>query len=169
MDDSPSDGTSFTVKIKNNALNVKEYFSLDLWQYLIIIGIAVSGLSAIVTTYDTITNIDTEKRESLQQSPELRDDLNIKFIVTFIVSAFIIIIGLMLTWFLRKQPNPNKILTLGLTTLGLFGILYAIDMKLQDVRSMYKMIASWIVFFILLVLGWALNRRMIKKLAVSQD
>lgn len=138
--------------------NVQKYFQLNTWQYLIILGIAVSGLAAFVTTYDAWSNIN-KNYQACAQTGTLQDELKTQFIVITVLSCFAVILGLILAWFFRKNENPRQLLTLGIMTTGLFGIIYALTIKFQDVDNKINVALSWITFIGFLVLGWYFSRK----------
>ncbi len=87
--------------------NVSRYFTLNAWQYLVILGIAVSGLAAFATTYDAITGIDT-KMEVCEQTGDLKHQLNIKFIVILVLSCLAVLFGIIMACSLEvKKINVD--------------------------------------------------------------
>jgi F0F1-type ATP synthase membrane subunit c/vacuolar-type H+-ATPase subunit K len=82
--------------------NAKRYFNLDIWHYLIIIGIAASGLAAFVATYDAVSDINKNIQACIN-SGDLQSELNTKFIVVMALSAFSIVLGVVMAWILRNQ------------------------------------------------------------------
>ncbi|XWV24782.1 hypothetical protein QJ856_gp1001 [Tupanvirus deep ocean] len=136
----------------------KSYFNLSVWQYLIIIGIAVSGLAAFINTYDAITNINSNLK-ACSQRDELQKELNTQFIVLMVLSSFAIVFGAILAWFLRKSANRRLLLTWGIITTGIFGILYGLAVRFQNVSNNIKLFASWITFIGFLVMGWFLSMK----------
>ena len=135
-----------------------KYFNLDIWHYLIIIGIAVSGLAAFVNTYDAISGINANM-QACSQTDVLQKELNTQFIVLLALSCFAVLLGLILAWFFRKQDNQRRLITLGIITIGIFGILYALTIRFQYTSNTIKLFASWITFLGFLVLGWFLSQR----------
>ncbi|XWV26023.1 hypothetical protein QJ857_gp1057 [Tupanvirus soda lake] len=136
----------------------KGFFNLNIWQYLIIIGIAVSGLAAFINTYDAISGINSKLR-ACSQSDELEKELNTQFIILMVLSSLAIVIGSILAWLLRRNSNRRLLLTWGIITTGIFGILYGLAIRFQNVSNNIKLFASWITFLGFLVLGWFLSTR----------
>jgi len=136
----------------------KKYFSLNGWQYLIIIGIAVSGLAAFVTTYNAISGINATILGCTKYG-NIKRELTIKFIIILTLSCFAVVLGLILAWFFRKKQNQRRILTLGIITTGILGIIYSLSIKLQDFSDSIKLIASWLAFIIFLFLGYFLSTK----------
>lgn len=145
-----------TVKVKTG--DVKKYISLDTWQYLIIIGIAVSGVATLVTAYNAISNIN-QYYQTCSDNSKLHTSINIKFGILLVISVLIILSGIGLAWAFKKSNNQRRLLTLGLITTGLFGILYSFSLKFQGVVDWVKLLASLFTFVIFLALGWFLSRK----------
>jgi len=138
--------------------NIKKYFQLNSWQYLVILGIAVSGLAAFVNTYDAWTNINS-RIKSCAQSDALKKELRTQFIVILVLSCFAVVLGIILAWFFRGQQNQRRVLTLGIITTGIFGILYAISIEFQNVTNKVKLGVSWVSFLGFLILGFFLSTK----------
>ena len=150
------------------AKNFKKYLSLDTWHYLVIIGIAVSGLAAFVSTYDAISGINNAVK-ICTESNVLKKEIDIKFIVLLVLSCFAVILGLVLAWFFRGQDNQRKLLTLAIMTTGIFGILYALTIKFHNASNTFKLFASWLTFLGFLVLGWFLSTKKNVKVVTPID
>lgn len=136
--------------------NVSRYFTLNAWQYLVILGIAVSGLAAFATTYDAITGIDT-KMAVCEQTGDLKHQLNIKFIVILVLSCLAVVFGIIMAWFFRSQENQRRLLTLGITTSGILGILYALSIRFTSTSNLVKLGISWGSLLCFLLLGFFLH------------
>ena len=94
--------------------------------------------------------------------------MDIKFWFILVLSIFIILIGVTLAWFLRRSNNQQRLITMGIIVMGIFGILFSIILKLRtylfNIRgqgaSIYiSLIASWIVFLAFIVLGFVMSRK----------
>jgi len=142
--------------ITNEAGAMKNYFTLQSWQLLVILGIALSGLSTFVTTYNAWSGINTNV-QACAQSSLLQKKLKTKFIVILVLSCLAVVLGILLAWFLRRNPNPRKLFTLGITGVGVFGIIYAIALKFQNVTDKVKLGVSWASFVAFLLLGFFLS------------
>ena len=136
------------------------YFSMSPWQILVILGIGISGLTTFVTTYDAITNINAQIQTCTRSDP-LRRQLNIQFIVLLILAILAILIGIILAWLLRNATNTRRIMTLGIIVAGIFGIIYAISIKLANstLSSVLKAGLSWTVFIGFLIAGYFVSRK----------
>lgn len=138
--------------------NMKRYFDLSPWHYLIILGVAVSGMAALINTYNAVSGFN-DKVKGCTQTKSVKSAINTKFIILLVISIFIVIFGFVLAWFLRGQDNQRRLLTLGLMTAGIFGILYSLSIKFDDVSNNFKLWASWIVFLGFILLGFFLSTR----------
>lgn len=164
--------TTWTDRIKPKSMKeetkaLKKYFRLDVWHYLIIIGIAVSGLAAFINTYNAISDID-KNMKACAQTYTLQKEFNTQFIVLLVLSFFSVLLGLILTWFFRNQENQRRLITLGIMTVGIFGILYALTIKFQTASNTIKLFASWITFLGFLVLGFFLSTKSNVKFTVPK-
>lgn len=131
-------------------------FTLTNWQYVVILGIAISGLAAFVNTYNAISNID-KNLQKCAETDALKKELKTQFIVILVLSILAVILGMLLAWFFRHSDNQRKVLTLGITTTGIFGILYAISMKLRNVTNKIKLGISWVSFVGFIILGFFIS------------
>ena len=124
------------------------------WQFFIILGVAVSGIAAFINTYDAIAKIDS-KLANCAESAALANTLKIRFIIMLVLSCLAIIIGIVLSWVLRN--NPKLILTFGLITTGLLGIIYAVVTKYNKAEMGVKLGISWISLLAFVILGYLLD------------
>lgn len=129
---------------------VANYLQLGKTQYAVILGLAVSGVSSIVSTYDYASKLD-QKQKKCEESEDLKKALRTRFIVLMILSCLAVVIGVIIGIILRK--NPKKLLTFGITTSGIFGIGYALFSYFQNKTTAITMGASWSIFFIFILLG----------------
>lgn len=136
--------------------NLSRYLTLSTWQYLVILGIAISGLAAFVNTYDAITGIDA-KTQACEQTGDLGHQLNVKFIIVLVLSCIAVVLGIVLAWFFRAQVNQHRLMTLGITTGGIFGILYALSIKFVNTSNFVKLGISWASLLAFLLLGFFLH------------
>jgi uncharacterized membrane protein HdeD (DUF308 family) len=138
--------------------NFKKFFQLNSWQYLLIIAISISGLATFINTYDAWSNINS-KLIACTQSDALQKELNTQFIVILVLACVAIVLGVLLAWFFRSQANQRRILTLGIITTGIFGILYALSIKFQNATNKWKLGISWAAFLFFLILGFFLSTK----------
>ena len=150
--------TKIKTKVTEETINAKRYFTLDTWHYLIVIGIAVSGLAAFVNTYNAISGINDDVI-SCANSSQLSNDLTIQMIIMLVVSFLAIGLGVLLALLFRKNQNQRRLLTLGIISIGVLGIIYSASIKLQSLSNQIKLWTSWITFFIFLALGWFLSKK----------
>lgn len=134
----------------------KNFFTLNNWQYLVILGIAISGLAAFINTYDAISGIN-KKTQICAQSSLLQKELNTQFIVLIVLSCFAIVLGIILAWIFRSGTNQRKIVTLGIMTVGIFGIIYALAIKFYQFSISAKLGISWVAFLGFLILGYFIS------------
>ena len=131
---------------------IQNYFSLTTWQFLVIIGIAVSGIAAFINTYNMWTNINANWN-ACANSGALKKELQIQFIVLLVVSIVAILIGILLAALFRHSKNPRRLVTLGIVTAGILGTVYAISMKFQNSSNAVKLGISWFAFLAFIILG----------------
>jgi hypothetical protein len=166
--------------IETEKVNVKKYFTIDSWQFLIILGIAISGVAALISTYNAIQAGVSDLKTDLQQCTEssgIKSALDLKFWIILVLAVFIVAIGAVLTWFLRDQ-SKYRLLTLGLITLGIFAILFSIIIKLrtflfsvkgQSTTIWISLIVSWLVFLAFIILGYAMGRKSLTVSKIKSD
>lgn len=141
---------------------VKKYFTLSTWHFLVIIGIAISGLAAFVYTYEAISDINSNIQSCLKncpQSDDIKRQQNIQFSVILILSICAILLGLLMAWFFRAKDNQRRLVTLGILTIGIFGVIYALAIKFQTASNTIKLFSSWFVFIFFIILGWYLSTK----------
>ena len=143
----------------------KRLFTLSNWQYVVILGIAISGLAAFVNTYDAWSGINA-KLAACTQDPVLKKELNTQFIVILVLSCLAVLLGIILAWIFRSKLNQRKIITLGITTAGVLGILYALSIKFQNTTNAAKLGVSWVSFLAFLILGYFISSN--KKVAIAE-
>lgn len=138
---------------EQEATHIKNTISLKGWQYAIVVIIALSGLAAFVNTYNAWSDIGTNLSACRNTDP-LKQELNTQFIVLLIVSCVALVLGIALAWLFRKQSNQRQILTMGIITMGILGIVYAISIKFQDVTNSVKLGVSWTIFILFVIIGF---------------
>ena len=132
--------------------DVKSFFDLTGWQYVISIGVAVSGVTALVATYNAVSKVNTQYQSCLANG--LGKTINTKFIVVLVISIIILLLGVLLAWMFRKSDHL-RLITLGVSTAGALGIIYAILIKLNTSKhETAKVIGAWVVFIIFLILAF---------------
>lgn len=157
----PSTYNQYTQRFKPLSYNeelehARKFFTLNTWQYLIILAIGISGTAAFVNTYDALSNINSKLIECTQ-SAALQKELNIQFIVILVLSCVAIVFGALLAWFFRAQENQRKLLTWGIISAGIFGIVYALSVRFQSATNKWKIIISWFAFLFFMALGYFLS------------
>jgi F0F1-type ATP synthase membrane subunit c/vacuolar-type H+-ATPase subunit K len=138
----------------------KGYFTLNQWQLLIVLGVAISGIAAFVTAYDALFKIDS-KVAACAESDALKKALQTRFIVVLVLSCVAIVIGIILGIVYRK--NPKRVLTFGLTAFGILGILYAVITKYNKAQISIKLGISWTSFIAFIILGYLCDAGIIFK------
>lgn len=129
---------------------------------IIVLGFAISGLAAFVSTYDAIFGIRREMQRC-QDSSALRNKLNVQFIVLTVLAILLIVAGIALAVYTKsRKPAPSAqgelpgkssmYLTVALVTFGIVGLLYALMVKFRGMAGFFKLGISWIAFICFLVL-----------------
>ena len=128
----------------------KDYFNVGPFGFVIIIGLIASSLATVDSTYDAVSQINA-KAQACMQTPDYASALNIKFIVTMVLSCVALVLGIIVGIVFRK--NPKAILTFGLSGAGLVGILYSLSIKLPTFPGVMKLGISWGSLILFIVLG----------------
>lgn len=143
---------------KNESQELMNSFKLTKWQYLVILAIAISGISGFVSTYNEISNINSNKAVCAA-STTLQKELKIQFWILLIISILAIILGIILAVVLRKKQNGLSMVTLSIVTIGILGLVYTLSTKLEKISSILKISISWISFFSFIIIGFLISRR----------
>lgn len=138
--------------------HVKKFFSLNKWQYMVMLGVAVSGLAAFVNTYNAWSGINAATK-SCTENPDYEKKINTQVIVLIILAVLAIILGAIIAWLLRNLKNTGNIVTLGIITAGIFGIIYAISRKFQNATDRLKLGISWVSFFAFIIIGFIMSAK----------
>jgi cytochrome bd-type quinol oxidase subunit 2 len=139
----------------------RKLINISGWQYVVLLGIAVSGLASFVTTCEAL-NAANDSLKPCTESDAYKKSLNTEFIVLIILSILAILIGAILAWALRKSDNQRNLITLGIITSGFFGIIYAISIRFQSTANRIKIGVSWISFLAFIILGFILSTKNVK-------
>lgn len=135
------------------AKTLKDYFTMDGWNYLLVLGIALTGISALISTYDAISNINDSQAACANAEP-LAGQLDTKFWVMLSVSIVAVLFGLVFAWFLRtKKSKLFTLVTLIVILMGTLGVLYAIHMKINLLSNGPRLVLSWVLFLAFLIAG----------------
>lgn len=137
--------------------NIKRYFDLAAWNYVIILLIASTGLAAVVNTYNAISGINKKKEEC--EKTVLKNYTLTKFIIMLIFSILMIGLGLFLAFFFRKNTNQRRMVSLGIITAGIFGVIYSLSLQFQDISKNAVLYTSWLLFILSIILGWFLSTK----------
>lgn len=137
--------------------NIKRYFDLAAWNYIIVLLIASTGLAAIVNTYNAISGINKKKEECEQLL--LKNYTLTKFIIMLIFSILAIGLGLFLAFFFRKNQNQRRMISLGIITAGIFGVIYSLSLQFQDISKNAVLYTSWLLFILSIIMGWFLSTK----------
>ena len=132
--------------------DVKNYFTFGKFQFVVLLGIALSGLASFVNTYDAISKINVI--DKLQKTDLLKKQLRTKFIVMIVISCLAIVLGIALG---DLKKYPTRLFMLGLSLAGVFGILYAVITKYNKVSMGTKLGISWLLFLVFIALGFILD------------
>lgn len=160
---SSKSSSSITQSLKPTSLseetaNIKRLFSFSKWQIFVLFGIAISGLAAFVNTYDAWSGITTQL-QSCTSSSNIQSELNTQFIVIIVLSCVAIVLGLFLAWLFRGHANQRRLITLGITLAGFFGIVYALSVKFQNATNKVRLTVSWLSFIGFLIWGYFISNR----------
>jgi len=123
--------------------------SLTPWQYGIIGGLAISGFSTLVTTYDAIAQPNTWTECTDKPGIDVEQKHQTKFLVVLIISILAVIAGIIIKLLLDYQ-----LYAYGLLTAGVIGIMYALFSKIADINIGVKTGISWVSFLAFLALGF---------------
>jgi hypothetical protein len=130
-------------------------------QYLIILGTAISGLSSFVTTYDAIAKT-AEKQQVCEETEDYKQALQTRFIVLMVLSCVAVVIGFILGFMFNRSESVNKhnVVTYGVITAGLFGIIYSLFSKFNTTTASMaiKLTMSWSSFLAFIALGFYFSR-----------
>lgn len=142
--------------------------TLNNWQLLIIFGTAISGMATLVNSYDYISGINS-KFKGCEQSQETNDLLKTRFIVLLVLSSIAIVLGILLGFLFRS--NPKRLLTFGLGSAGLFGIMYALYSWYQytPFGDAVKLFASAGPFVMFILLGFLYSQQKISGVKYTTD
>lgn len=137
-----------------------KYFSMSPWQFLVILGIGVSGLLAFVNTYNAIFGVNKDL-QACKQTGDLAKKLHVEFAILIIISILAIIFGLILSWLLRNSAKSYRTITWGIIIAGVFGIIYAISIKLSGtgLSNVIGVGLSWTVFIGFLIAGYLMSQK----------
>jgi len=137
---------------KEEKANLASLFTLNKWQLIVILGIAISGLAAFVNTYNALSGINTLTNTCYNQDV-LKRKFNTQFIVTLVLGIVALVVGLLLSWLFRKSSGL-RLATLGLGIAGIFGIIYAISVKFSGANNALKLGVSWTAFVVFILFGF---------------
>lgn len=123
------------------------------------VAIAITGLAAVVKSYNTFGNINSEIQQCTQQSVDLNSKLRTQFIVLMVVCGVCALVGFIGIVFLTKGAKPTErqhlmIMPLALLLFGIFGMLYALAVYFRNQSDNFLVVAYWLLFFASLVLGY---------------
>jgi hypothetical protein len=149
-------GSDFLNEIKPSSFSdevshLKRYFDMSAWNYAIVAGIAVTGILAVINTYDAISGVNAKYRVCEQTT--LKNSLTTKFIIILLLSILILIAGFVLAFVMRKQENQQRMVSLGLIFAGVAGIFYSISMQFKDTAMSLRLSVSWLLFFVFVLMG----------------
>ena len=142
-----------------NSKGIRSLFNISPWQYLVLVGIVISGLVAFVNLYEAITGISTDMRTCVDQTPELGTKLRNQFIVILVLSILAFVIGAVWAGYLHstKAENKRQIFTLGLMTTGILGVAYAISQRFRFDHPLIKGISAGAIFLAFLAIGYLMS------------
>ncbi|MEM3062876.1 MAG: hypothetical protein QW303_04965, partial [Nitrososphaerota archaeon] len=130
--------------------------SMTSWQYLVILGIAITGLASFINTYNAFSDINIHTEKCYQEEP-LNREIHIQFVVVLVLSILSLVLGITLAILLRHAKNQRRIVTLGIITVGIFGIIYSLSLKFYTFSGWTKVGISWASFIAFLVLGFFIS------------
>ncbi|MEM0354019.1 MAG: hypothetical protein QXW79_00420 [Thermoplasmata archaeon] len=136
--------------------SLKKYFSMTSWQYLVILGIAITGLASFINTYNAFSDINIHTEKCYQEDP-LNKEIHTQFVVVLVLSILSLVLGITLAILLRHAKNQRRIVTLGIITVGIFGIIYSLSLKFYTFSGWTKVGISWASFVAFLILGFFMS------------
>lgn len=145
-----TDNIELTVQQHAEAL-----FSLSTTQIIVILGIIIFGMATFINTYNAITTLESDIGTILDNN-KIQRDLWIQFGWTIGFSLLMLVISGILIFIFKSRP---KILVVGFSTLGIFGIIYAFLVRFQysatpnQTWANIKMYISWALFIMFIVVG----------------
>lgn len=151
-------GTSFkdtTSEFATSAIQttrtLADFFTMNPVSYALILGVALTGIAALSTTYDVITGIDDDERACANVDP-LKHKLNSKFWVALAVGCIFMLFGLVLTYAFHKKSNKFYTgFVVALLLMGAFTILYALQMQIKHWSSWPRLATMWGLFILFVI------------------
>jgi TRAP-type C4-dicarboxylate transport system permease large subunit len=132
-------------------------FGLSKWQITVILGVALSGFAAYITTYNAVSGIDKQYAECADTG-DLGKKMQVQFIVTMILACIAMVVGIILSWLCESMWNsPHRIITFGITIAGIFGLLYALSIKFSSYTNTFKVGMSWTALVAFILLGFLVD------------
>lgn len=129
---------------------------LSATQFIVVIGIAVSGIAAFINTYDAIAGI-RKLTPTIEETPELRKALKTRFLVFLSISAILIVIGVILA-FVTHGSGRGKVISYGLMTAGVLGFIFTLNDRFKGYSIAAKLAVSWISLIVFIALGFYLSK-----------
>ena len=131
---------------------IKEFVTLSKFQYVAMLGMGISGMASLLNIYDAISKISEKSDKSV--TPEMKELLRVKFIVILVISIVAIVVGVLIGYFLRT----GRTFGFGLSVGGLFGLLYAGSIQLNDLSNTAKITGSLSMFVAFILIGVLADR-----------
>lgn len=152
-----------SLSIYEKAKDIPEFFSMDEASFAFVLVIALTGISALLTTYDYLTDIDKDERGCADTDP-LKSKLNSKFWVTLSVGIVVLFFGIIMAFLVRKKKSKALAgFVISVILLGSFAVLYAIKMQINMWSSTPKLLTMWGLFIVAVVAAiahrWYVNSR----------
>lgn len=141
-----------------NIESFNRYFSLSPWQFVILLGLAISGFVAFVNTYNYLASIDKSLQNCANTNSQFQQQIHAQFIWLLVISIIAIVVGFLLAWLLHKKTHTYKLVVLTIILIGSFLLAYAINLKLEaSVNLGWKLGLPWTAFLFFILLGIIFN------------
>jgi hypothetical protein len=121
--------------------------------YIVLLGIAITGLAALVNTYEAIAGINSDI------NTVVGDKLNTEFIILLIISLLAFCVGIILFIVLKKKNIKISLFPMALIAFGIIGFVYSLSIKFQYATYFAKLTVSWVAFIIFLLIGIYMTKK----------
>lgn len=126
--------------------NALKGYSLTTKQILAILGLGISAYAAFVAIYNSASGIQNDIAAAETSNTNFARKRSTQFIVMIIISCIAIVLGLIISYVLRK--SSWIILPLALSLMGVLALVYSIGIKTSDKVQLGLSITLFIIFLI---------------------
>ena len=125
---------------------VLKNYSLSDKQLIAMVALAVSAYAAFVSIYNSASGITSDIAQCEQLNIALAKKRQVQFIVIIIISCIAIVLGIFLSFLMRKSNWLFLPIAISLT--GLLGLIYSIGIKANNKVQMGLSITLFVFFLI---------------------